>query len=234
MGKYIDITGQKFGLLTALNVDHKTKWDEHWLCQCDCGNKVTRSKSGLRKGLSTSCGCEKYRKVSESLKVKNRYDIKGNVVFGCTSNGEEFIFDTEDYEKVSQFSWYKMKNGYICHKDKNEFILLHRLIMNPPDNMDVDHKNNIKIDNRKENLRICNRGQNLAHKSYENKTSYRGVVELPSGNFMAQIRNKYLGVYKNPQEAHDAYAKEAIKEYGEFICEEQINISENQYAEKIS
>lgn len=55
MSNYIDITGQKFGLLTALNVDHKTKWDEHWLCKCDCGNKVTRSKSGLRKGLSTSC-----------------------------------------------------------------------------------------------------------------------------------------------------------------------------------
>ena len=67
MGKYIDITGQKFGLLTALNVDHKTKWDEHWLCKCDCGNKVTRSKSGLRKGLSTSCGCERYKKP-ESVK----------------------------------------------------------------------------------------------------------------------------------------------------------------------
>ena len=49
MGKYIDITGQKFGLLTALNVDHKTKWDEHWFCQCDCGNKVTRSKSDYEK-----------------------------------------------------------------------------------------------------------------------------------------------------------------------------------------
>ena len=30
------------------------------------------------------------------------------------------------------------------------------------------------------------------------------------------------------------YTEEAIKEYGEFICEEQINISDNQYAEKIS
>ena len=30
------------------------------------------------------------------------------------------------------------------------------------------------------------------------------------------------------------YGIEAIKEYGEFICEEQIDISGNQYSKKIS
>ncbi len=234
MGKYVDITGHQFGLLTALNIDHKTKWDEHWLCRCECGKIVTRSKNGLKKGKSTSCGCERYKKVSESLKVKNKYNVKDNIVYGYTSKGDEFIFDIDDYGKVSQFSWYKMGNGYICHRDKNGFILLHRLIMNPPDYMDIDHKNNIKTDNRKENLRICNRSQNMAHKSYRNKTNYRGVVELPSGKFAAQIQNRYLGTYETSQEAHNVYAKEAIKEYGEYICEEQINASDNQYAERIS
>lgn len=53
-----DVTGQKFGRLTALNIVganvHKKKI---WLCKCDCGNEVQVVGASLWKGLTSSCGC---------------------------------------------------------------------------------------------------------------------------------------------------------------------------------
>lgn len=62
MARIIDITGKKFGKLTAVN--HVS--GVYWRCKCDCGNwKVTRSDS-LRSGQVYSCGCE--RKKQKKLK----------------------------------------------------------------------------------------------------------------------------------------------------------------------
>ena len=39
MGQFIDLTGQRFGRLTALKrVENKGKLTQ-WLFQCDCGNQ---------------------------------------------------------------------------------------------------------------------------------------------------------------------------------------------------
>lgn len=72
-------------------------------------------------------------------------------------------------------------------------------------------------DNRKSNLRIATRSQNMANREYPNKTGYRGVAELPTGKFIAQIDNEYIGSYETAQQAHEAYMSEAVKKYGEFL-----------------
>lgn len=57
-GKFIDLTGQKFGRLTVISFDGKARnGHSRWLCQCDCGNKVTVSYEALKKGDTKSCGC---------------------------------------------------------------------------------------------------------------------------------------------------------------------------------
>ena len=235
MAEYLDISGDRYGMLTAIKMHHKDKWSEYWECICDCGKEVIRAKATLQKGLSTSCGCDRYKRISLSNKKPNKFEIMGDYVVGITNNNEQFIFDTEDYDLVSQYTWYKMNNGYFCHKDNKQYFLLHRLIMNPPNELDVDHINHDKSDNRKINLRLASRSQNLVNKQYENKTGYRGVVELPSGRFMAQIGNEYIGSYDTAQQAHDAYMEEATKKYGDFLYQDNNNlVSNNQYAERIS
>ena len=57
-GKRLDLTGQRFGLLTAQSI---VRFDKSrnavWLCICDCG-KTTEVRAGnLRAGLTKSCGC---------------------------------------------------------------------------------------------------------------------------------------------------------------------------------
>ena len=100
MGKMIDITGQKFGRLTALNVAGKDKRGETiWHCVCECGNEKDALSSNLRKGLTQSCGCLQREKASEftgkykdlsnqrfgKLKALNPTDkrLNGQVVWHC-------------------------------------------------------------------------------------------------------------------------------------------------------
>lgn len=58
----IDITGQRFGMLTALKrTDKKGPNGSYlWTCQCDCGKIKDINGSSLRNQEVISCGCSKY------------------------------------------------------------------------------------------------------------------------------------------------------------------------------
>ena len=49
-----DITDERFGSLTVLNLDYKkkSKWGSrtYWLCKCDCGNEKSVRKDHLTSG----------------------------------------------------------------------------------------------------------------------------------------------------------------------------------------
>lgn len=62
--KPIDITGQKFGKLTALRrvedyVSPHGNKSTRWECRCDCGNLKVVNSNSLRRGYTKSCGCIK-------------------------------------------------------------------------------------------------------------------------------------------------------------------------------
>lgn len=63
-----DLTGQKFGRLTAIEPAYKEKGVYYWKCKCDCGNEVYVRKYLLLNGSTRSCGC-----LSKELK-KERFD----------------------------------------------------------------------------------------------------------------------------------------------------------------
>ena len=58
MGNFIDITGQRFGRLIAVEpITTDRNGQKMWRCQCDCGASCIARGSPLRRGLQTSCGC---------------------------------------------------------------------------------------------------------------------------------------------------------------------------------
>lgn len=77
----------------------------------------------------------------------------------------------------------------------------------------VDHKNNIKNDNRLENLQIITQRENIS-KDQKNKSSkYTGVCWVKQQNkWLSQIRtngkDKHLGYFTDEYEAHLAYQTE--------------------------
>lgn len=56
MAKMIDISGKKFGRLTAIAPIFDGR-RYNWLCVCDCGNECIKSGVSLRNGNVQSCGC---------------------------------------------------------------------------------------------------------------------------------------------------------------------------------
>lgn len=61
MSRMIDLTGLRFGRLTALcRSDKKVKKGVvFWECKCDCGNITVVSRTDLVRGSTKSCGCLK-------------------------------------------------------------------------------------------------------------------------------------------------------------------------------
>ena len=59
MSKAIDITGQKFGRLTAEKVVGKSNGNLIWQCSCECGKTSEVRSFSLRNGSTKSCGCLK-------------------------------------------------------------------------------------------------------------------------------------------------------------------------------
>lgn len=57
MAKTKDITGQKFGKLTAIKFHHSNKNGYYWLFKCDCGTEKVILKNHVVRGKISSCGC---------------------------------------------------------------------------------------------------------------------------------------------------------------------------------
>ena len=68
MGKKLDLTGRRFGRLTALFPTDRRgkKGSVYWHCRCDCGKEVEVSENGLVHGNYRSCGCLK-REIQRSV-----------------------------------------------------------------------------------------------------------------------------------------------------------------------
>jgi len=147
------------------------------------------------------------------------------------TQGRYALVDDEDFELASRFKWYVTRRGYVrtCvrlghigGKRKNAHVLLHRLIMRPPKDMQVDHKNHIKLDCRRENMRICTNREN-AHNQVIRKgtSSFKGVCwHKAKGKWLSRIRIDYkiihLGRFVDEADAACAYDTAARELFGEF------------------
>ena len=88
--------------------------------------------------------------------------------------------DDADVEWLSQFKWCVKASGgdtngcpYAARTVRAnsgfETIRMHRLIMDCPKGMEVDHLNSDRLDNKRANLKICTHSENMARrwKNYE-------------------------------------------------------------------
>lgn len=154
--------------------------------------------------------------------------------------GYEIQIDEEDIKLTENISWRIKKNssGQIYFEGWSKLTKcsqsLHRLIMNCPKGMVVDHINGNTLDNRKQNLRICTKLQNQynqkKHKGNRH-SQYKGVTfrkELKSKPWEAFIykeaKHKRLGYFRTELEAAKAYDIAAKQAYGDFA---KLNFPEN-------
>lgn len=109
-------------------------------------------------------------------------------------------------------------------KTHKRYIFFHRLATKCISGMCVDHINGNTLDNRKCNLRVCTNKQNHMNTSIpiHNTSGYKGVsYDKERNNWQAyiSINNKkvFIGRYKTPKEAHDAYCEYGLNARGEYF-----------------
>ena len=230
IGKFKDLTGQRFGKLTVIKrVENNDRNKVRWLCQCDCGNTHITISYNLTHGLCQSCGCLQQEIIETNRQRRyNTYDLSGTYGIGYTSKGEEFYFDLEDYDKIKDYCWNKHKE-YITTRNVSGYILFHRLVMGISDeNIAVDHINHNKSDNRKNNLRFVTDSQNSMNRGVSsNNTSGITGVNKRNGKWTARIgvntKRIFLGDYDNFFEAVKARKEAEEKYYKEYSYDNSIN-----------
>lgn len=65
-----NLIGERFGRLTVISKNGKTKWGNvTWKCACDCGKTVIIPGGHLKSGHTKSCGCLAYDMHVEQLET---------------------------------------------------------------------------------------------------------------------------------------------------------------------
>lgn len=93
MGKFIDLSGKRFGHWTVIERDNDIeKKNIYWKCQCDCGTIRSVSGTSLRGGISVSCGCDKDKRTS--IRAKRQVDDLTGKKFGYWTVIEQDLSDS--------------------------------------------------------------------------------------------------------------------------------------------
>lgn len=144
-------------------------------------------------------------------KIVQQNEKTSIIIIKHKTNIVQVLVDTEDVERLSKHSWFMM-NRYAACKTKGKNITLHRFLLNPPKDMQVDHINRNTLDNRKSNLRICTQAQNAINREMihqaglnpDTKSQFRYVYKNGK-NWRAKLvygsKPLDLGTYKNKDEA---------------------------------
>lgn len=104
-------------------------------------------------------------------------------------------------KKYNHLTWHLSDTGYVMGRYNKKRARLHRLIMNCPEGMTVDHLNGDRLDNRKSNLRICTQSENAKNRHNEKGYCY----DKSRNKYMVRYNNKFYGRYATEEEAKRAY-----------------------------
>jgi hypothetical protein len=222
-----DLTGRRFGRLTAVEKDGQDKdGNTIWKCACDCGNDISVIHSRLTIGNVQSCGCLRRELASEKFSKENIYNLDGEYGVGWTTNtNKKFYFDLEDYNIIKNYTWIEDMAAGNYHslrayeKETGNRIIMSALL----GYKNHDHINRNPFDNRKENFRVASAQENARNRSLpkNNTSGFIGVsFDKEYNKWVAYIKldNKQnkLGRFINKEDAVRARLCAEKKYFGEF------------------
>ncbi len=148
------------------------------------------------------------------------------------TRGKFAIVDPDDFDRLNKNKWHTNTGRNTCYAVRTAFkdgkrihTKMHRVIMNAPKHLLVDHINHSGLDNRKANLRTVTIAQNNVNRAgYKTKNSpskYKGVYwSKRDKKWQVQICCNYkiitIGQFNDEIQAAKAYDEAAKKFHGEF------------------
>ncbi len=134
--------------------------------------------------------------IETNQKLTDLESTNLNTTIYSKIKGKILKLDFEDRELLNN-KWCLDKDGYAIRRGKR----MHRVIMNAPSNLVVDHINHDILDNRKCNLRLVTIQENA-----RNRKKQTGIYKRKDGGkwqaqIMVNYKNIKLGCYNTYQEA---------------------------------
>jgi hypothetical protein len=132
------------------------------------------------------------------------------------------VVDDDDIELVAHHRWaihHRRNTKYASTQINGHIVYLHRLLMNPPDGLQVDHIDGDGLNNQRSNLRLATNAQNVAAQIRVPANGYRGVCRKHPG-WRAEV-GCGPGRIRGPTRASKVVAAQdydriAFEKYGEF------------------
>lgn len=156
-------------------------------------------------------------------------DATKNYVRIPLTQGKFAIIDAADFEKVGHFKWHFSNDGYARRNEsrkitgnKHVTLKMHRVLLDCPADMHVDHIDGNGLNNTRANIRIVTAKQNMWNRRVKStsKTGSRGVT-FAKGKYHVKIvkdsKELCLGSFLSLAEATEAYEKNAKVIHGEFF-----------------
>lgn len=203
-----DITGQRFGKLTAVERIESKRGKTRWLCKCDCGGEFIGFTSMLKSGASWHCGCitsgiSKTRRLDLAgrrfgrllaIKATEKRNQKGSVIWECICDCGTTV------EVACEFLIGGNNTSCGCRRLEINESLTERLTF-------VDGTCVEWIRSRK-------------HRS-DNTSGYRGVYKTRSGKWRVSIgfkgQNYHIGTFEKFESAKSARQEAEKKIHEDFI-----------------
>lgn len=137
-GHKLDLTGQKYGMLTVIKEAPKgNRYGSRWLCRCDCGNYKIVYSGNLRNKKSSvkSCGCL----LNDFLKTRCTDDINLAIINGKihknNTTGIKGVSWRKDSRKYRAMIGYKYKIVWLgCSEDLETCATIRKMAVDAVNN----------------------------------------------------------------------------------------------------
>ncbi len=150
-------------------------------------------------------------------------DERGTYLIYSDSDGRQLKVDLVDRHFVDACPWRAMeaRSASCVYAVSPKLRLLHRLIMQTPPRLTVDHGDTDGLNDRRHNLSNITVAQNVARRHHFPRTASGRTGVYPVGSrYMATIsignKAQYIGTYDTIDEAARAWDKVAFQVRGDF------------------
>lgn len=143
------------------------------------------------------------------------------------------VIDEPDVRLVRDHLWCARRDGhthYAFRGKQQTTLLMHRVILNPPRGVQIDHRDGNGLNNTRGNLRMCTQSQNNQNQvSARGSSSFKGVCwHRAAGKWEAHIRQHgrrhHLGLFVSEMDAARAYNAAAVQCFGDFARLNEVGV----------
>jgi hypothetical protein len=133
-----DLTGQRFGRLTAMRRVATENREPVWACVCDCGSTTDVASSKLRSGWTRSCGCLRRETVAATGR-------RTSTTHGRSHDPEYHVWRSMiarcENPKNIGYANYGGRGIKVCREWRESFEAFIKDMGDRPEGMEIDRKN---------------------------------------------------------------------------------------------